>query len=105
MHVAFQLKVPIDLASKLRDRLAILLAAHEEEVKEFQKKIKTQPHSEKFFAENAKLIERKKHLTINHLVRAILMHGADALDKLKPADLLRLMDKDTVVRGRPRNGR
>jgi hypothetical protein len=105
MHVAFQLKVPIDLASKLRDRLAALQAAHDERTKEFQKKIKTHPHSEKFFAENAKLINMKKNLTINHLLRVVLANGADALDKLDVRDLLERMGADTVVRGRPRNGR
>lgn len=105
MNVPFQLKVPIDVATRLGDHLAKLQAAHQKELEAFDKRLKTHPDPEKLFEERRTLQERGRKITIQNLVRAALITGVDSIDSLTVHNILAVIAKDEIVRGRPRERR
>lgn len=105
MHVPFQLRVPVDHATRLSQKLKEITEVYEKDEAAFSKRIKSQPHSDKVFAENRRMQDRKRKLTTNHMLRIVLAVGIDVLEGMSPDKIFRLLDADTVMRGRPRENR
>jgi hypothetical protein len=102
MHVPFQVSVPIDVVTMVRDRLNELQAIHEKETAAIVKKIKTNPNNEVLISEHEKLVERGRKLTIGNLVRLLVVHGAEKIKGLKTTELQALVAEAGITRGRPR---
>lgn len=103
MHVTLQLKVPVDLAVKLRSKLEDLQSLHAKEVAFFQRRrnaATTPAQAEKLMVEQAALRERSRRLTFPNLVRVALENG---IPTLKDADkTLAAMAEEGLPIGRPR---
>lgn len=94
MHVAMQLKVPIDDATSVVDRLSKLRAMNTYELND----AKHGPSQ----AVVDQLVSRGKKLTPNNYMRLVIEEGVAALAKVKDKDLLLRLAEDGVARGRPR---
>lgn len=102
MFVTLQLKVPVDLAVKLRGKLEEVQALHNKEVAFFQRKLHTATpaQAEKLNAERDALRERSRRLTFPNIVRVALENGLPSVRDTKAA--LRAMAEDGLPIGRPR---
>lgn len=101
MHVLFQVKVPLDLAQGLREKLEQIQAEHTTEAARFQKKVKISTEPEKLAAESTALANRARRLTIHGLLREVLRIGYEGVAKLDNKTLTDRMAKDEIVKGRP----
>lgn len=102
VNVSFQVFIPIDLASRLREKVGQLRALHDLDLAQAEKRGRV-TGSKKAFADQRALLERGRRITVPHLLRACIVKGRAILE-VKPEDLLTLLARDPVVRGRPRNG-
>lgn len=78
MNVPFQVRVPMRVAQEGQDTIKVLrrLAAKG---------------------------EHKAHLSVANMLRVAVILGMKRLSRMSPDDLLATLDKEGVVRGRPRN--
>lgn len=104
MHVTLQLKVPVDLAVKLRSKLEDLQALHNKEAAFFQRKLSgaTADKLPDFREEQEFLRERSRRLTFPNLVRVALENGIPTLKDSGKA--LAALAEDGLPIGRPRRG-
>lgn len=104
MHVTLQLKVPVDLAVKLRSKLEDIQSLHNKEVAFFQRKLAsaTPAQADKLNKEQDALRERSRRITFPNLVRVALERGIPSLKD--HGAVLAAMAEDGLPIGRPRRG-
>lgn len=93
MNVNIVVKVPIDFATALNERLEAIKKVHASDVKRV---IDANPDKLR------ELNERGRRFTLPHLVRLCLLAGADQL-KLPDGKLMAKLADDPIVKGRPRD--
>lgn len=107
MQVTMQIKMPMDKAQRMQDRLSkVQLAAHAKSEALRVKAEKLAPSKAKHDAqkklEQAQMVE--KDMTITNLFRALLDFGFDKILGLDDEKLLSLLQACQLRRGRPNVG-
>lgn len=103
MNVPMLVKVPIDIAKDLDERLRVLQKAHEEDMQALDKKIKLgKGDPKKLITEREALLHRGRRLTMTNLVRVSVLHGAANVALMKDEQIHERLAETGLVRGRPR---
>lgn len=101
MNIPFQVKVPVELAMQLRDQLKAAEALHRKALDAFSRKVRAGGDPDKIIAEQKALAERGRRLTPQHFLRACIERGMRELASASAADLLKMLEQDPIVAGRP----
>jgi hypothetical protein len=103
MNVASQIKVPVEVALALKEKLKILQAAHDAELAKVDHKLNHGGGDMALLAKTRDdLVQRGRTLTLNNLLRMLVIDGADKVRGMKDVEILKHLTQSGLVQGRPR---